>query len=768
MRRRNFIATLPLAAAGPVLARDASGQRTGAGASAVGEESPWLDLPAAAVTPVGAAPSRHLRITGQERITSFGPGDDGTTRTLRFAGEVLIVHDAARLILPNNGQNLLTAPGDVLTAVAQGGEAWVVTAYQPASVVSKVDRRAGHGGLPFRYVIGAGAKSEAPDFAVDGAFSRTKVMMKSLFLNDPGDTPEIGLFIADGTAEAASAWKAPYPGAFIYGWPKDNTGNYMSSTSGPGFGDAQWLGRNAQIAFPISEDPKPTARGGAMVFSVCPNGRQAPVDRGWFGQRGGFVLAGRALENALAAGTVHYPWSPPDAQAKYNPVPGLNWYDYGDDATLTLIASDTSDNKVMSIRRGDDLQRGVAFDYVTGTDEFRLGRVLGGVFRARWSWTASGDQVPASDRGADLGEAGRRIGAVHADTLDIRREGKGRAAYFHSAQPEERGDVVTFSTARGAGPGFNFLRAVSITPDGGHEAARIDGDGHAAITGAFTGQGRGTGAYMEWADGNPYKDDRVGWAVVLAGDKIRRAGPDDAPEAVIGVISARPNLVADAAWSHWSDKYLTDDFGRPLTRPVQYVRWREPVIETQPVERTRMVAERASQPKREWAEAVDQSPRLEQVGDRWVRRMVETRRPVERQIVQTVLLHGDDGSPLLDDCGAQAIAEVPVFEEVEIRKVRRHVEQVPVETGCVDHCYPAHALPAGVTVPAHAERFEALEKVLNPDFDPSRDYEPRQARPEWDVVAFAGPERLRKGERIGARWLRIRAVSDAVEEWLVR
>ena len=768
MRRRNFIATLPLAAATPVLAGHASGPRAGPGAAGVGEDSPWLDLPAATVTPLGAARSRHLRITGQGRITSFGPAADGTARTLRFAGEVVIVHDAARLILPNNGQSLLTAPGDVLTAVAQGGEAWVVTAYQPTSVVSKVDRRAGHGAMPFRYAIGAGAGSEAPDFAVDGAFERTKVMMKSLFLNDPGDTPEIGLFIADGTAEAASAWKAPYPGAFLYGWAKDSSGNYGSPMNGPGFGDSQWLGRNAQIAFAITEDPKPTARGGAMVFGVCPNGRQVPVDRGWFSQRGGFVLAGRALENALAAGTIHYPWSPSHAPAKYNPVPGLNWYDYGDDATLTLIASDTSDNKVLSIRRGDDLQRGVAFDYVTGTDEFRLGRISGGVFQARWTWTARGDQAPAADRGADLGQAGRRIGAVHADTLDIRRAGKGRAAYFHSVQPEDRGDVVTLSTARGAGPGFNFLRAVSAAADGEHEAVRIDGDGHAAIAGAFTGQGRGSGAYMEWADGNPSKEDRVGWAVVLVGDKIRRAAPDDASDAVIGVISARPNLVADAAWSHWWGKYLTDDFGRPLTRPVQYVRWREPVVETLPVERTRMISERVTQPKREWGEAVEQTPRLEQVGDSWVRRTVVTRRPVERQVVQAVLLHGEDGAPLLDDCGAQTTAEVPVFEDVEVRKVQRHVEQVAVEAGHVEHCYPVHALPAGVAAPAHAERFETLERVLNPDFDPARAYEPRQARPEWDVVAFAGPERLCKGERTGARWIRIRGVSGAVEEWLVR
>jgi hypothetical protein len=60
------------------------------------------------------------------------------------------------------------------------------------------------------------------------------------------------------------------------------------------------------------------------------------------------------------------------------------------------------------------------------------------------------------------------------------------------------------------------------------------------------------------------------------------------------------------------------------------------------------------------------------------------------------------------------------------------------------------------------------EKVLNPAFDPDRPYLPRQDRPEWDVVAFAGRTPMRRGERTGERWFRLGEVSPATELWLVR
>ena len=756
MRRRSFIATLPLAAS-PALARDTE---RGKARPADGGADPWALVDAAPAMDLASALSRNVAVRGAAQIKSFGPAPEGLSRLLRFEGEASLVHDPARLFLPNNGFNLLCMPGDVLTAVCKGGDNWIVTGYQPAALTATLDHRPSHGARPWRYTIGGDAETSAPDFAIEGGYDRPKLVAKSAFFNDPGDTPELGLLIADGAAAAPKPWHEPYLGAFLYGWPLDNTGNYGAQMARP-FNDSQWLGRNAQITFALAEAPTPTARGGALTFGVCPRGWQIPIERGWFGPRGGFVLAGRATEQAIAAGRLKYPWSPLKGQEKYHPVPGLNWYDYHDDATLTLIASDTSDNKLVSIRRDDDLQRGAGLDYVASSDELRLGRVAQGRFTAAWSWTAQGDQAPAADRGADLGEPSRRVRTLHADSIDVRRATKGPAAFLRSEDPS--GDVLTLAAA-GMG-GFNFLRAVA--GPGADEAARIDAHGHASLNG-WSGSGSGSGEYMEWADGNRSGEDRIGWAVVLDGGRIRRAEASDPADAVIGVITAEANAAGAAAWSHWSKKYLADDFGRPLTRPVDYVRWTEPILETQPVHRTRAVKQLVSTPQRETVEVAMQTPQLEQIDGRWVRRTAEHRRTIERPVVTRTALHGEDGKPLLDDCGRPAMAEVPVQVEVEVERTEPYVEPASVQLGEKTHLYAVGAVPAGVSVPGHAERFVVHEKVLNPQFDPARPYQARQARPEWDVVALGGQARLRAGERTGARWVRIAEVSPAVELWLVR
>ena len=48
------------------------------------------------------------------------------------------------------------------------------------------------------------------------------------------------------------------------------------------------------------------------------------------------------------------------------------------------------------------------------------------------------------------------------------------------------------------------------------------------------------------------------------------------------------------------------------------------------------------------------------------------------------------------------------------------------------------------------------------------DYVPRSQRKEWDAVGLMGKLRMLKGQPTGDRWIKMRDVSDTVEEWLVR
>ena len=59
-------------------------------------------------------------------------------------------------------------------------------------------------------------------------------------------------------------------------------------------------------------------------------------------------------------------------------------------------------------------------------------------------------------------------------------------------------------------------------------------------------------------------------------------------------------------------------------------------------------------------------------------------------------------------------------------------------------------------------------RKLNPAYDPDVEYVSREQRPEWDCVGLMGKLRIRKGQVTGSRWIKMRDISDSVEEWLVR
>ena len=89
--------------------------------------------------------------------------------------------------------------------------------------------------------------------------------------------------------------------------------------------------------------------------------------------------------------------------------------------------------------------------------------------------------------------------------------------------------------------------------------------------------------------------------------------------------------------------------------------------------------------------------------------------------------------------------------------------------------YQSDSVPDGVTVPDDAVTKTVddsgntlTRRVLNPNYDPNVTYVPREQRAEWDAVGLMGKLRIRKGQVTGARWIKMRDISETVEEWLVR
>ncbi len=239
----------------------------------------------------------------------------------------------------------------------------------------------------------------------------------------------------------------------------------------------------------------------------------------------------------------------------------------------------------------------------------------------------------------------------------------GSIFYGLANSPLYAGNGFTIDAVRTASNTYSFLYARSSVGSAPDVEFNLSGNGTGYCDGSWTGGGADYAEYFEWEDGNPAVEDRRGLSVILIGNKIRPAAPDDPPSQIIGIVSATPSMVGDAAWNVWAGKYQRDAYGAIITEPVELVRW--------------------------------------------------------------------------------------------------------VSDG-ITHLYPADATPAGVTVPADAARIVEKRRVLNPDFDPNRLYQPREERPEWSAVGLLGKLRLRTGQPVGQRWIRLRASEADVEEWLVR
>ncbi len=80
--------------------------------------------------------------------------------------------------------------------------------------------------------------------------------------------------------------------------------------------------------------------------------------------------------------------------------------------------------------------------------------------------------------------------------------------------------------------------------------------------------------YFEWADGNPDDEDRRGYSVVLVTDgKVRKATAEDSDDDFLGVVSAQPGIVGDAAWAAWTGRYKKDKFGARITEQYTMFGW---------------------------------------------------------------------------------------------------------------------------------------------------------------------------------------------------
>lgn len=124
--------------------------------------------------------------------------------------------------------------------------------------------------------------------------------------------------------------------------------------------------------------------------------------------------------------------------------------------------------------------------------------------------------------------------------------------------------------AFGIGNSINYNYLTCGNTSGG--SFRVRGDGTLFADNATIQTPADYAEMFEWEDGNPNNEDRVGQSVVLVGNKIKIAEEGEIP---IGIVSAEPTMVGDAAPFRWSGAFSRDEFGRKIKENVEIVEWKE-------------------------------------------------------------------------------------------------------------------------------------------------------------------------------------------------
>jgi hypothetical protein len=116
-----------------------------------------------------------------------------------------------------------------------------------------------------------------------------------------------------------------------------------------------------------------------------------------------------------------------------------------------------------------------------------------------------------------------------------------------------------------------------------------------------------------------------------------------------------------------------------------------------------------------------------------------------------------------------------IMEDHDVVEWEETITDEDGNTSTKQHSYESHNIPEGITVPedatikTHDENGAKFQHYqLNPAWNPDSEYVNRENRPEWNIIGLLGQVKILKGQPVGDRWIKMRDVSDTVEEWFIR
>lgn len=182
-----------------------------------------------------------------------------------------------------------------------------------------------------------------------------------------------------------------------------------------------------------------------------------------------------------------------------------------------------------------------------------------------------------------------------------------------------------------------------------------------------------------------------GSLVARQGKTVRLARPGDR---VLGVVSAAPSVVGNAAGLSWSGAKLRDEWGALVYEEREVCRFE--ITEVQQIEHCRF-------------------------------KVVEA---------------GPKGKKVVKHRFKGPVSKCPI-------DIPASAERYLVATPVVVYRYHGPVSKCPVEIPADAKRWISRDPVRNPDYDPSRPYVARRHRPDqWTAVALLGQVRVRIGKGV--------------------
>ncbi len=268
--------------------------------------------------------------------------------------------------------------------------------------------------------------------------------------------------------------------------------------------------------------------------------------------------------------------------------------------------------------------------------------------------------------------------------------------------------------------------SVGIGTDDPTHTLQINGDLHVRNWGTVGSD------YAEYFQSKNGKAIPAGTAVVLENGKVRRANKNETP---VGIISANPGGVS-GVHVEWPKKYLRDDFGNMIIEE-----YKEEIMVPK---KEKVKKERQKVTKKKVKEKVIRTEIVEKKGKYCQVEIEETiEKDVEEPIFKEVDLYYASGK---NKIGKHKIPVMETYEE-EIDVKDENGQPVMIGSG----------------------KFETKTRPkINPEYDETKEYIPREKRPEWNCVGLLGQIPLRKGQPVAPTWVKIKDISNEVELWLVK